>query len=344
MSNPQWQRFLSSTGARFDEAGAASFGSAEDAGRSVLERDVLVDLSHRGLIAVQGPDAAGFLQNLLTSDVAAVSERRSQLSAWCTPKGRVLAVLRVIYRDDTFYLELPRDLLESTLSRLRLYILRAKVRLEDASDDLVRIGLSGPNAPDALHRALGACPEGADDATQCGSLTLVRLPGPCPRVQALGPADAVQSLWQTLANNARPAGLEAWSLLDILAGVPAVTANTTDAFLPQMLNLQALGGVSFTKGCYPGQEVVARTHHLGRLKRRLYLARIETGAPPEPGAPVHAPGGEGAIGAVVNAQRDGNGTVVLLAVAQISAAEAAELHVGDASGPLLRLQPLPYEV
>ncbi|NIR32101.1 MAG: folate-binding protein YgfZ [Gammaproteobacteria bacterium] len=343
MSNQQWQQFLSGAGARFDGAGA-SFGDRLAAVRLALEGDVLVDLSHEGLIAVRGADAPGFLQNLLTTDIPRVSEHRSQLSAWCTPKGRVLALFRVIYRDDAFYLQLPGDLLERTLSRLRMYVLRAKVGLEDASDELVRIGLSGSTVAAGLRRALGACPERVDDVMQSGSLTLVRLPGPRPRLHALGPPEAVQPLWRALARDACPAGPEAWALLDILAGVPTVTHGTADAFLPQMLNLQALGGVSFTKGCYPGQEIVARTHHLGTLKRRLYLARAETDVAPEPGDPVYARGAEGTAGTVVNAQRHASGGVVLLVVVQISAAETEELRLADASGPLLRLQPLPYEV
>lgn len=343
MSRRDWQAFLRERGATISEDGTASFGDDPAQARLALHGDIVVDLSDQALIAVGGADAIRFLHGQLTSDLHALPRDRSQLSAWCSPKGRVLAMFRVFHHDPGFLLQLPHELLEPTLKRLRLYVLRAAVELNDASDALLPIGVAGPAATAALVERLGDVPPGVDDVRRSQGLTVTRLPGARPRFQVLGPAAAMRSLWEHLAGAARPGGRAAWALLDILAAVPTVGRATADAFLPQMLNLQALGALSFTKGCYPGQEIIARTHHLGTLKRRLYLVHAEAETPPRPGDPVHTAAAEGAVGTVLAAEAHPDGGVVLLAVLQIGSAEGHELHLGSrAAGPALRLEPLPY--
>ena len=175
-------------------------------------------------------------------------------------------------------------------------------------------------------------------------VTILRLPGPTPRFQLHGPAPALSALWNALVPSVTPIGAESWRLLDILAGTPAVYPETVDAFVPQMLNLQLLDGIGFQKGCYTGQEIVARTHYLGKIKRRMYLARVDSPTTPGPGNPLLSPQTDASqsAGQLVDACRHPDGGYAVLAVALIDCAEHRTLHLGKVNGPLLRLEPLPY--
>lgn len=341
--NPQWQEFLTSQGAqmlangsvRFPGSGASSLGESGDC--------ALFDLSHLGLIAVAGEDAESFLQGQLTNDVRELSSSHTQLSSHCSPKGRILASFRVLRLGDTIYLQLPRERLPDTLKRLRLYVLRAKVTLEDASDRLIRIGIAGRCAEEALaHQGL-AIPEREEDLAMTDGVSVLRLPSPTPRFELLGHLDAITGLWGALCDVAAPGTPDLWALHDIRGGIPNVYQETVDAFVPQMLNLQLIDGVSFNKGCYTGQEVVARMQYLGKLKRRMYWAEVESDSPPRPGDALHAPTStsEQVTGRIVDAQATGPGRYELLAVVEIEVAEGGEVRLGE-QGPILRLRPPPY--
>lgn len=341
--NPFWKKFLSQQGASFEAEAVADFGDPAAERRAALSAGVICDLSHRALIAVEGEDAFSFLQGQLTCDMNEISSERSRLAAWCSPKGRVLALFRIFRSESGFLLELPTLQLESTLQRLKMYVLRAKVALESVSDDFVQVGLAGGPASELLAERHGPAPERPDQVATTGGIRIVRLRGQPPRFQFIGaPADA-QALWESAAGVLTPAGFAAWSLLDVLAGVPDGVGG--DEHLPQMINLDVLEGLSFTKGCYVGQEIIARTHHLGRLKRRMYLVASAAGDPPAPGAPVvEAPGGSEAGSIVSSAPRGESDGFAALAVLRIDAAKGGALHLGSASGPSLELLELPYAV
>jgi len=309
-----------------------------------LGEDCLFDLTDRSLIEVNGADAADFLQGQLTVDVKALDHDRSRLAAWCSPKGRVLALFRVLVGDSGFWLELPAELAERTLARLRLYVLRARASLDDASPRLLRLGVHGQRVPAVIEGVLGDLPAQAEEVVARAGVTVWRLPGPAPRFELVGEPEAVEPVARALAEATVPAPRAWWSLLDILAGVPLIHADTSDLYLPQMLNLGALGGISFDKGCYVGQEVVARTEHLGRLKRRLYRGRAEAPAPPR-GCPVHVARGEPGdpVGRVLCAEAHPEGGSALLAVIAMDAA-ADPLALESPTGVPLRLEPLPYRV
>jgi hypothetical protein len=168
--------------------------------------------------------------------------------------------------------------------------------------------------------------------------------GARPRALALVPPGEAAALWERVRGAARPVGLDPWRLTEVQAGVPEVLPENADAFVPQMVNLNLIDGVSFTKGCYSGQEVVARMQYLGKLKRRMYRARVDVAEPPAPGTDLHAPGqpGDQAVGRVVSAVPAPGGGVELLAVVQIETAESAPLHLGAVDGPRLELLDLPY--
>lgn len=241
------------------------------------------------------------------------------------------------------YLELPHALVEPVLTRLRKYVLRAKATLEDASGWLARFGIAGPNAAILLTQRLGVIPEAVNGVVypmgDAPDVTVIRLPGATPRFALYGPLLKMQVLWKTLDGNAIFTSPEPWRLLDILAGIPTIHPETVEAFVPQMLNLQWLDGISFQKGCYTGQEVVARTHYLGKLKRRMYLARVDSPNPPQPGDPLFSPQADASqsAGRLVNAARHPEGGYAVLATALIECAEQGVLQLGDANGPVLKL-------
>ena len=347
--NAEWNAFLEQVGATRAADRVAHFGRPELELAAALTGDICCDLSHLGLIAARGPDAGTFLQGQLTCDVRQIAPDRSLPGAHCTPKGRVFASFRLFQREDAYYLELPRERLEPALNRLRQYVLRAKVTLEDASDALARLGVAGPDAAARIGAVLGVIPELTNGVATAEMfyphcVTVIRLPGPIPRFELHGAAQALNTVWNSLAPNVTPVGAEPWRLLDILAGTPTVYPETMEAFVPQMLNLHLLDGVSFHKGCYIGQEIVARTHYLGKLKRRMYLARVNSPALLRPGDPLFSPQADASqsAGQLADAARHPNGGYAVLAVALIECAEQGVLQLGDASGPVLQLEPLPY--
>jgi folate-binding protein YgfZ len=336
--NNQWKRFIETHAGVIDAGDQVRFPAApREAGCA------LMDLSHLGLIRVAGADALSFLQGQLTNDVREVSGTHTQLAGHCSPKGRMLASFRVLLLEDAFYLQLPRVALPTALRRLRMFVLRAKVTVEDASDALVCVGLAGVCAPVLLAEHLANLPDTDHGMTHSGGIAAIRIPGPSPRFEILAPAETVKPLWEALATQATPMDGAYWALLDIRAGIPTVYPETADAFVPQMTNMQLIDGVSFTKGCYTGQEVVARMQYLGKLKRRMYHAEVETVTAPKPGDELHAPGStsEQASGRVVDARPSGDGRYELLAVVEVGAAEAGAVRLG-ADGPLLTFKAPPY--
>ena len=343
--NEDWKKFIVESGGRIADGAVDSFGDADAELRASVNGGVISDLSQFGLIAVRGADARSFLQGQLSSDLDAVDESRSQLGAWCSPKGRVLALFRIMQWKDTFLLKLPAPLVEPTLKRLRMYVLRARVELEDVSEHFVRLGLSGEAAAGILNDCFGEAPALPDQVRAADDSLLVRLSGETPRYEVICGVDEAGQCWRSAVPSLTPAGAAPWSLLGILAGVPEVTI--ADEYLPQMLNLDALDGVSFNKGCYVGQEIVARTQHLGRLKRRLYRLQVDTGEAPAAGASLYeASLGQtaAAAGQLINVCRHPDGGFAALAVIRIDAVGKTALRLGAVDGPAAEILPLPYSV
>ncbi len=339
--NPQWKEFLAARAARIEHGTVQGFaGSAPWRGDGAT---LLCDRSHLGMITAAGADADKFLQGQLTSDLRTLTHANTRLGGYCTPQGRLLAVLRLFRRAETVCLELPRPLLEPVRARLRRYVLRAKVRLEDHSDTVARIGVAGPRAAALLQEHLPEVPAGVDDAVTAGGVTVLRLPGPWPRFQLLGEAATLQTLWPPLAEQSVTAGPDPWTWLDVQAGLPVIHDATSEAFVPQMVNLHRVGGLSFDKGCYAGQEVVARTQYLGKLKRHMRLAHLDAAAAPAPGDGLYEHGQNGqSVGKVVAAAPNPTGGHDLLAVVRLGADTGGGLRLGGPHGPALALRDLPY--
>ena len=339
-----WREFIEGAGAVFENGIPAHFGDSAREYQQAASGDVIADLSDFGLICLKGPDKETFLQGQVTSDVREVSDENSQLSAMCSPRGRMLANFRIIRRDDALYLFLPRSMLAPVLKRLQMFVLQADVQLTDASDEFVAAGLQGTRTAREAEKALGQLPRRPEESARFGAVTAIRLAGEQQRFLVIAPVDAARNLWEALTKVAAPVASNSWGLTDILAGMPTIYPQTADAFVPQMVNYQAVGGVSFTKGCYTGQEVVARMQYLGKLKRRMYRARVRVDAPPMPGDNLFSENCESAQGAgrVVAAQPHPDGGYEILAVIQIETAEKDTVRLTDASGPTLALESLPY--
>ncbi|HRO79825.1 MAG TPA: folate-binding protein [Alicycliphilus denitrificans] len=288
-------------------------------------------LSHLGVIRVAGEDAARFLHGQLTHDFALLDLQHARLAAFLTVKGRMLASFIAFKRSDAeVLLVCARELLAPTLKRLSMFVLRAKARLSDATDDFALYGLLG----DAARAVL---PEGGEPWAKIdlGDASVVRL----------YPADGQpRALWLAPAAGSAPAGApldeSLWLWSEVRSGIATLTAPVAEAFVPQMLNYESVGGVNFKKGCYPGQEVVARSQFRGTLKRRTYLAHAPSAI--AAGAEVFAEGdAEQPVGTVVQAAAAPGGGVDALVSLQIAAAGGA-LRAGAADGVPLALLPLPY--
>lgn len=295
-----------------------------------LDLRALVHLRARGL------DADSFLQGQLSSDLRLLTPERAQISSYNSPKGRMLAVMHLLRVGDSILIELHESIADSVLKRLRMFVLRSKLTLENASDDIRAIGLLGDDAARLLGTAGLPVPRQPLDCThdpQRG-LVVVRRIGAAPRYSVAGPAPAVAALaaqWPT------PSSTAAWRRADIEAGVAVVYPQTSDHFVPQMANLDRLGGISFDKGCYTGQEIVARLHYLGQLKRRMFTGDID-GPPPAPGSEILAGEPATVAGEVVDAVDSSHGAV-LGAVLQLSHAAATDLRLADGRALCLRPQP-----
>lgn len=345
--NTEWRDFLEQASAHLDDVNQPLLASSLEApAGEASASDLCCNLSHLGLIAARGPESERFLQGQLTCDVRRVTPEHSLIGAHCNPKGRALSSFRLFQRDDTYYLELPQTMTELALGHLRKYLLIAKATLEDASDALVRMGVSGLNAAHRVESVLGSIPEVENSVVTVDGITVIRLPGQRPRFELHGTAQQLMNIWNALVPHTRWVESEAWRQMDILAGIPTIYPETTGVFVPQMINLQRLDGISFQKGCYIGQEIVARTHYLGKLKRRMYLARVESPTPPCPGDSLFSPQADPSqsAGQLVDAYHHPSGGYAVLATALIQCAEHGVLRLGDADGPALCLESLPYSL
>lgn len=335
--NQDWTSFLSSQGFAADGAG---FGDLPGELAAARDGTVLAPLADQGLIRASGIDAAEFLHNLLTNDIKGINGQSARLAGLCTAKGRLLALFLVWRDGDDFLLMLPREILPTILKKLSMYVLRAKVKLCDASAEFALIGVAAANG------LVPAADIGTPDMPRFAVTAIAG--GRCIRLDdkrwllALAPRQAMAS-WPRWAGVARRVGLGAWNWLEIVQGQPRVLAATQEAFVPQMLNMElpAVAGVSFTKGCYPGQEIVARTQYLGKVKRRTFRARLA--AATTPGTHVYAPEtGDQHCGAIVSVAPAPDGGHECLVCVQIGAREAGEVRVESLAGERLEFLPLPY--
>ncbi|MDA8127532.1 MAG: folate-binding protein [Betaproteobacteria bacterium] len=334
-----WKTFLQAQGAAIDGDAVLRYGDPVAERTAAVDGTIVADLSQLGVIAFRGEDTAAFLQGQLTNDVLALGTDAAQWNGYCNPKGRLLGNFLVWRQGEDYCLQLSRDILAGVLKRLSMFILRAKVQARDASDETVRLVVAGPLASAAVARAMGAIPDAALRSVSAEAGQVIRL-GADKFVLSVAPARAA-AVWEALRQSAVPVGAPVWDWLRLSAGIPMIVAATQEEFVPQMVNLEVIGGVSFRKGCYPGQEIVARSQYLGKLKRRMFLAHVEAEA--APGDSLYSADIDGqATGTVVNVAPAPDGGFDVLAVAQVESANTQTLHLKAADGPALALKPLPY--
>lgn len=310
---------------------------------SIENQNLLCELSHLSIIEVTGADAASFLQRQLINDVEGLTVNGIQLNGYCDAKGRLIALFYLVKLSDRYLMITSQDIAEAFAKQLALYVLMAKVEITPSSTlHCIGHAKQGKAKPPSV---LGKTTEGRV-STQADGLLVAHLGDSGARHLIIGAAEPLASLWGTLAKDSLPCHRSVWQLLDIRLGIPSLTSKTVGAFVPQMMNLDLIDGLSFTKGCYPGQEVVARMHHLGKLKRRMYRLQIRCEEQPLPGDGIYSAESDSneSVGKIVNTVATGKNRFDTLAVMLIKHSEESDLYLDDGNETTIEILDLPYAV
>ncbi len=301
---------------------------------------MLFDLSDQGLIKVSGEDAESFLQNQLTNDIRNVTETSHQASAWCSPKGRIIANFQIFMRDDSYFLTVSADLIEHVIKKLRMYVMMSKVTVEDVTESTVHFGYAGD-----LQKIIEDAPSIPNQTLQTNNLSILRLADKDSRYEVFADSSNINDakrLWEQCVTNAITVDNNGWRYLNIIAGLPNIRKDSSEAWVPQMVNYIAIGGVDFKKGCYPGQEIVARLNYLGKTKRRMYRLQINTDKLPAIGDAIASDSDKGA-GKILNAAFNPDGNIEALAIMKIAETDSA-LTLTDNTDASITLLELPYSM
>ena len=310
----------------------------------------LCPLSDFSLIQVSGKDAFEFLNGQLSNDLKEISQNTSQFSSYCNSKGRLYCNFHIFMRDGSYYLRAPATISDSVINRLKMFVLRSDVTLSQnifGQDSLGGIGLLGQDAEQLLRDAGLDVPTTVSEVKNYEKYSLIASPGICNRYEIYAPLEELQTLWDKLAKNTILAQSRLWRLYDIFSGIANIHPQTSELFVPQMVNFDLIEALSFSKGCYPGQEIVARTHYLGKLKRRMYRFVLPQSASDiEPGTAVFVPAysAKQQSGEVVDACKLSTGTVHGLASLRIQGIEHGELRLNAPDGAVAHTQDLPYKI
>ncbi|HSR61775.1 MAG TPA: folate-binding protein [Gammaproteobacteria bacterium] len=304
--------------------------------------NLFFDLSHFAMLEASGDDAADFLQNQLTCDINKLPPDEWCFCGWCLPNGRTICTFILFRRDDRFYFILPAMLKDKIMKRLGMYILRAEVTLKDVSEDFALLGLSGESIESTLKVSNITFDNNGYSVHTNADLSVLGLWNSTPRCIVICPIDRLSTLSKRIRIAFEEGDRSTWSLLDIEAGIPWITEAISEAFIPQMLNLDRMQGLSFQKGCYPGQEVISRLYFRGELKRRLYLGQGEGSITPGAGDQLEVTDSGKLAGDIVDAERHPDGGFRFLAVTQIDAAEKHSLRLRGGENNPVSLQPLHY--
>ncbi len=326
-----WKEFLSENNTNFESI-------------TTISKEMLFDLSDQGLIKVSGEDAESFLQNQLTNDIRNVTETTHQASAWCSPKGRIIANFQIFMRDGSYFLTVSADLIEHVIKKLRMYVMMSKVTVEDMTKSTVHFGYVGD-----LQTIIDDAPSTPNQTLQYNNLSILRLADNEPRYEIFGVLDKnidnikdAKQLWEQCATDAIVVDNNGWSYLNIAAGLPNISEASSEAWVPQMVNYIAIGGVDFKKGCYPGQEIVARLNYLGKTKRRMYRLQINIDKLPTIGDAISSDSDKEA-GKILNVAINPDGNIEALAIIKIAETDSA-LTLADNTGTAITLLELPYSM
>ncbi len=339
--NSAWKIYLQNCNAIIENDCITHYGNAAIELETTKYSTALVDLSHLGLIYFSGEDAESFLQGQLSCDVKKIHPYLAQYGSYCTPKGRILASFLMWHDGINYVMQMPATLCTNVKKYLSKFVLRSKVQLIDNSETLVRIGISGNKARKLMEEILGTIPDSHLGIIHNEQESILHLGQ--DRFEIIAKPERAPKLWEYLSSGAVPVGSPYWDWLEIRAGIPVITPATQEQFIPQMVNLEMIGGVSFQKGCYSGQEIISRTQYLGKIKRRMYLGNIHSNTPIAAGDELYSAEIEDQpSGIIVNAAPSPDGGFDVLAVLQISSAVAGKVYWKTLDGPQLEIIPLPY--
>lgn len=286
MMASDWQLGLVEHGAVIADGAISHFSNPHKELTATKNVNTLCDLSHLGLLEIGGAEAVTFLQGQVTNDVKLlITNNSAHYTGYCTPKGRLLALFLAFAHHDHLHLQFNRALLEPIMKRLKMFVMRSKVEIKDASESMIKFGLNGPNSAALLTPFFSQIPTQDYELLSLEHGAILKLPTIAghSRFQIFTDSTQAAIIFNALKSQCQLIGKPCWDWLDIQAGIPEVSPKTQEQFVPQMLNLDILNGINFKKGCYTGQEIVARTHYLGTVKRRTYLASMVTNTAPVEG-------------------------------------------------------------
>jgi folate-binding protein YgfZ len=324
---------LQALGAHYDQQHLIHYGQPQQELQAAQQGNVVAYLSHLALLQIEGEDSLNFLQGQLTNDIRLLDGAHTQYAGYCTPKGRMLALFLAFAHSGHYHLLAPVEQLDFLIKRLRMFVMRSKVTIQDKRDEIVVLGCAGQQMPALLAQHFAQVPQQGHQMVTHDTATLIRLPSEHPMFLLFTSTKLCDNLLADLLKQAQPVGKLAWDSLNIQAALPQVVSATQECFVPQMLNLDALNGINFKKGCYTGQEIVARTHYLGTVKRRMQIAHLASQLDIPPGAPIHTAQSQDAVGMVVNAAPSLDGGTDLL----------IEIRLDNIQAEALKQNPVQYQ-
>ena len=308
-----------------------------------MKQTYFCPLNHFGSVSLTGQDAKTFLQGQVTCDVSNVSASQGQAGAYCTPKGNVIANFDLVAHTDTLLLHMPLSMVDTVQKAMAKYIVFSNADLHDASTDWCRFAVWGDDAIACINDIFGSVPESHLTTVQnqdrlawsnnADSSEFIVYCHPSTKAQVT----ATLEQWASLTE------VHAWEARQINQGLVYVTPDISDSYVPQMLNLQATGALNFKKGCYTGQEIVARMQYLGKLKRHLFIGQVTTNHALEVGQQINASKRKN-VGRITSSSTTGENTYTFTAVINVSEAQDDQLHLHEQEGTAISLLPLPYEI
>jgi len=334
----EWLLFLTEQGATIIDGLATAFG--ESPADYPALKVTLTDLGDQGVLALKGIDSKRFLQGQSTSDTSQLDEHTSLPGAICNPKGRMLTSYQALEPvTDSVLLVMHRSLVDTTINNVGKYAAFFKTSLSNASDEYRLFGISGPDCEAALESCFDVKPTAINQIVISGDCLLLRIA--TQQLLVIVTTGAAEALWLKLASTCTPTGISYWHLQSIQAGLAQVRAETFEQFVPQMFNLQATGAVNFKKGCYTGQEIVARMQYLGKLKRRTYRVIIDDSNPPDAGTEIYASETNKLVGSVLMAAPANEKNTEMLAVLHEEQADASSFVI-NGEAVKVSIAELPY--
>lgn len=338
----EWRDFMVSCGAHFEGESVRDFGEPEREAAAASSGNVVTDLSSLTVVKVSGTDAATFLDEQFTSDVARLTDGRPQISAWCNPNGQVIATFVIVKFGDEYLLLLPAELAEGFVDRLGRSVASADVTLEDCKRTFQCIGYKHGDDDGMSGAEVARRVSSQERAISLNGLVMLHIPVNWNRVIIFGPPRALEVAWWGLVQAYSRIGSRYWQSFDIVDGLPWILNATTEMLLPQPLNLDLLQGLSLGKRRFAGQEAIARIHDRGRCRRRLFVVSLATESPLQPGAKLYAANKSRGIGHVVNTSTHSSRETHALVTLDIDHADVDALELENGTLRITKIASPPY--